>query len=477
MIQKKEIEDKAAELGVHISDVQRDYVFGWLLSGIHNASPNLKDKLILKGGNSFRKAYFEHARYSTDLDFSTLSEVDPEQLRAEINKVCEYVGANTGVKFDIGESKVGLKRGSDEDRKVYEAKVYFDGFYGEQECTIKVKMDVQEFDRIFLPVQTRNIIHSYSDAAECVGQVQCHKLEELLAAKLNALLHRRHSPDLYDFIYSVFFQKVLDINRLEVVSTFLKKTIYEPDPRVAKNILLELPFQTFRTIWNEYLVCPTQSLISFDDAEQQFREIVPQLFGLLSPAYAVAGGGFGGHNFNYYSAPHRNMIMEAGQAKRLLRMMYDGLEREVEPYSLTFKMKGSGEGKEYFYGVDRKGGRSGKVGIKMYTDDKVESLEMMEEGFEPRYDIELSKAGEHFGKTYFSKPFSKTPRPYTPRATRVSARTPRARSSFGSAYGMPYTVVCSVCSKRFKRSTYTTKLNKHKDRFGNQCYGTYGYIS
>jgi predicted nucleotidyltransferase component of viral defense system len=208
MIEKREIEDKAAELGVHTSDVQRDYVFGWLLSGIHNVSPALKNKLILKGGNSFRKAYFEHARYSNDLDFSTLSEVDPEQLHTEINKVCEYVGEKTGVKFDIGENKVGLKRGSDEERKVYEAKVYFDGFYGEQECTIKVKMDVQEFDRIFLPVQTRNIIHSYSDVTECTGQTQCHKLEELLASKLNALLHRRHSPDLYDFIYSVFFQRV-----------------------------------------------------------------------------------------------------------------------------------------------------------------------------------------------------------------------------------------------------------------------------
>jgi hypothetical protein len=32
MIDKSEIDAKAEELGVHAANVQRDYVFGWLLS-------------------------------------------------------------------------------------------------------------------------------------------------------------------------------------------------------------------------------------------------------------------------------------------------------------------------------------------------------------------------------------------------------------------------------------------------------------
>lgn len=187
MIDKSEIDAKSKELGIHTSDVQRDYVFGWLLSGMHHAAPQLTNSLILKGGNSFRKGYLEHARYSNDLDFSTQAEVDPVQLGDEINKVCEYVGDKTGVKFALDENKVAVKRGADEENKTYEARIYFKGFYGEEHYNIKVKMDVKEFNRIFLPSQTRNIIHSYSDFAECSGQVKCHKLEELLASKLNAL--------------------------------------------------------------------------------------------------------------------------------------------------------------------------------------------------------------------------------------------------------------------------------------------------
>jgi len=90
VIDKSEIDNKSSELGVHVSNVQRDYVFGWVLAGLYQPSNPLANDLILKGGNAFRKAYFEHARYSNDLDFSTLVEVEEEELRQAIEAACEY---------------------------------------------------------------------------------------------------------------------------------------------------------------------------------------------------------------------------------------------------------------------------------------------------------------------------------------------------------------------------------------------------
>lgn len=470
MIDKNEINKKSEELSVHPSNVQRDYVFGWLLSGISQNDNALKNKLILKGGNCFRKAYFEHARFSNDLDFSTQVELDLTELQNEINRACEYAGEKTGISFAIDKNIITPKRGADEDNRFYEARVYFKGFYGEESYFIKVKLDVKEFDKIFLPLQTRNIIHSYSDAEECQGEISCLKLEELLASKLDALLRRRHSPDLYDFIYSVFFQNLLDINRIEVVKTFLKKTIHEPNPIVAKNLLLEIPFQTLKGFWNQYLVCPKQSLINFEEAESKFRMIIPELFLLLQPqpAYAFSGGYSGrSYGLDYFPTNYRNVIMEAGQLRKILRMVYDGLERQVEPYSLTYKIRKDGVGREYFYGWDKTGGRSGNFTIKMYTADKVQSIDLTDETFEPRFPIELSRAGEISGQVYFGKPFSSTPRI---RTTSSRIRKVRSFSSFS------YTIQCPVCLKKFKRSSYDTKLNKHKDNFGNRCYGSYGYI-
>ena len=75
MIDRTEIDDKAEEYDIHTSNVQRDYVFGWLLCAIYNNS-HLAQRLILKGGNCFRKVYFPDTRFSNDLDFSTQSALD-----------------------------------------------------------------------------------------------------------------------------------------------------------------------------------------------------------------------------------------------------------------------------------------------------------------------------------------------------------------------------------------------------------------
>ncbi|MES2403549.1 MAG: nucleotidyl transferase AbiEii/AbiGii toxin family protein, partial [Pseudomonadota bacterium] len=467
MIDKPEIDAKADELGVHRSNVQRDYAFGWLLSSFYQSDNPLQRLLILKGGNCFRKAYFEHARYSNDLDFSTQSDVDPELLLSGIKQACTHARSGSAIEFLIDESRVAEKKSSDGNSRMFEARVYFHSFYGEDEdLRLRVNLDVKEFDAIFLPVQTRRLIHSYSDAAVCQGNLRCLKLEELLASKLKALLQRRHSPDLYDFVHSLFFQKVLAISRREVLTTFLKQTIYEPNPAAAKGLLLQLPFELIRGFWNQYLVCPKLALFSFDEAETWFKSIVSDIFALAEPARAYAAPGRGGAPV-FYSPDLRDTIMEGGRLQRLLRFVYDGYERLVEPYSLMFKRRQDGIGHEYFYAWDRSGGRSGQVGIKSFLAEKVQSISLTDSTFEPRYPIELTKNdGGYFGRPYFGAPSA------------LPNLRPRhqARRQSGSGYGMAYTVECSYCGKRFKRSSYDTKLNEHKDRYGNRCFGRVGFI-
>jgi hypothetical protein len=38
VITKEEVEAKAAESGLHAANIERDYVFGWLLAGIYGRS-------------------------------------------------------------------------------------------------------------------------------------------------------------------------------------------------------------------------------------------------------------------------------------------------------------------------------------------------------------------------------------------------------------------------------------------------------
>jgi predicted nucleotidyltransferase component of viral defense system len=458
VIQKAEIEAKSQELGVHTSNVQRDYAFGWILAGLFQNSNALSRDLALKGGNAFRKAYFEHARYSNDLDFSTQTELQESQLRQAITSACEFAADLSGVDFEVSDTRLGSRATGDEAGKLYEARVYFRSFYGEEDVLIRIDLDVKEFDRILLPVQERNLVHAYSDADDCTAALRVHKLEELLASKLVAMLRRHHSPDLFDFVYSIFFQKTLDVSRREVITTFLKKTIYEPTPQIARSLLLDLPFAVLRGLWGQYLVCPKSSLIAFDNAEQGFRAVIEELFALVAPQPTFATARLGGSQPSYFGGGVRGTLLEAGRLQRIVSLVYDGYERRVEPYSLAFKRRRDGVGQEYFYGWDLTGGRSGNTGIKSFFPDKVSSARLTEDTFTPRFPIEMAKGSVG----YFTAP-----------TFRSGPRMARRRTI---SAGPTYTIQCSYCGKQFKRKTRSTSLNEHKDRFGNRCYGRTGFL-
>lgn len=447
MIEPDEIINMSQELKVHESNVQRDYIFGWTLAGIYAAS-DLGNHLVLKGGNCLRKAYFEAARYSPDLDFATTGELSPAYLASELNQVCDFTQANTGVEFSKDRTRVEEKKGADSSNHVLEARIYFRDFFGEEsEVILSVRMDVTEFEKIFLPVQTRHLIHPYSDHSLCIAPLRCLKLEEMLAGKLKCLLQRRHVADLFDFVNAVFVTPSLEINQAEVVATFLKMTIFASGPGIVKDLFVNLPFQILQSLWDKYVVCPSGAMIHFDNAVERFRATVESMFGSFPAAHG---------EFAFFPSHMRNPIMDAGYNLTLLRIMYDGTEREVEPYSLKYKIRRDGVAREYLYVYDRTGGRSSGPSIKSLVHPNIGSITNTDIQFEPRFDVELSKAGQYFKEAFFHG----SPGP------RISRTLTSAR----------YVIECPLCTKHFYRNEYDTKLNPHKDQYGNRCLGRIGYL-
>jgi hypothetical protein len=96
----------------------------------------------------------------------------------------------------------------------------------------------------------------------------------------------------------------------------------------------------------------------------------------------------------------------------------------------------------------------------------VQAIERLEEKFEPQFPVELSKAGEYGQKTYFGKPFG----------SRKSVSTGVAGRRTARGYRIIYVIQCHYCGKRFRRSSHDTRLNAHKDKFGNACHGLMGYL-
>jgi hypothetical protein len=171
--------------------------------------------------------------------------------------------------------------------------------------------------------------------------------------------------------------------------------------------------------------------MSFDAAVETLRSGVTELFA----PYAVGGRG----ELAFYPARLRNPILEAGAGRKLVAQ-------------------------EYFYVWDRTGGRSGP-GIKSLFNYKIQSLDVLEETFEPRCEVTLSKAGDSSQGGYFARTNGR-------RTSASRTRTRRSRTRIGPTY----VVQCGFCGKQFVRTTRSTRMNQHKNPWGSPCAGRVGFL-
>lgn len=466
MITRAEIEAKSREYEIHSANVERDYVFGWLIFGIFTVS-DLKDKIFLKGGNALRKGYFENTRFSTDLDFGIPGDIDQNVLLNEINKVCDFIQEKAKVLFVKENNKIEEKFTATDvpipGLRVYDVRVYFQDFYGNADhIKIKVSMDITRFDKVLLPLQKVNLIHPYSDAKELICEIRCMKLEEIIATKLKCLLQRQHVPDLFDYVYSI---KLLggSLNKNEVVKAFVQKTIFGRNPHVLKNILHETPFDYFEEYWDKTVICAKQIFFRIEEAVSLFLSDLDGLFEIYPDN--------GYSQFAYFGPELRVPIMKAGRTQTLLKIRYKGYDRVVEPYSLKYLQSREGIEREYLYVYNRIGGES-PPGIRCFVAERVESIENTEEKFEPRRPIELSKSGEMPENPYLFDPNKPALAPKLGRRVTMGI----SKRTFGRpSFGLKYIYQCSYCGKKFTKSKYDSNLRPHKDKNGYPCGGRYGY--
>jgi len=388
MITNDEIEARAKELGLRPHEIEKDYVYGWLLNAIYSRS-DLGSILILKGGNCLRKAYLKNTRFSKDLDFSARNAIDHNFLMHELSRVCIDVEDQTGVHFFTNKTVIKNKdpRLSFD---VLEARLYFKGFYGEENLSLKAQIDVTQSDTIYLPVQERRLIHPYSDFDRCNAMIRAQKIEEVLASKLVAMLARSKAVDLFDLFISIFLKNEFAVNRLEIISTFLKKYGSERPSSTTKNQLLGLDLSHFGPLWAELVVSKDQRF-GFDYVVSSFKSLIGSMFELIGTstgAVPLTAGRFSHPRlstaFGYFPTDVRNTLLAALRTETFVELMYKGWRRLVEPYKIEYRVrKSDNTGHEYFWGYDTTGGESGP-GIKKFLCEEIQSVRATNQPFPAR---------------------------------------------------------------------------------------------
>ncbi len=143
-------------------------------------------------------------------------------------------------------------------------------------------------------------------------------------------------------------------------------------------------------------------------------------------------------------------IRFAGANHLCIILGYNGTKRLVEPYSL----RRTKDGNILLHTVRVDSGES-----RTYRTDKIESVELTQKAFKPRYAIELTATGPIYIP------------PQSSNRAGTEMRASRVRSSHS---GPRYIFRCPVCDKKFTRQKYESSLNEHKNKDGYKCYGRYG---
>lgn len=272
MISEAEIRRISAATRVDPMVVDLDYSLGWFLLGMRKTSTSLGG-LLFKGGTCLRKCYFHDYRFSEDLDFTAtkyLSRADIEDwVKKSVDWVSNYDGPDFHVQpihFEVVDDEYG--------NESYQARIYYRGPLRWGGSPRTVKLDITRAEAILLPVNEKQIIHSYSDQASFADiNLPCYSLEEVIAEKIRAVGGQRRfavSRDLYD-IYNListgidvnavkqilprkFEIKGLTMKGIDVNNLKIRRSAFELDWERRLGYLVTKNNLEFETVWQHVLL-------------------------------------------------------------------------------------------------------------------------------------------------------------------------------------------------------------------------------
>lgn len=272
MISEAEIRRISAATRVDPMVVDLDYSLGWFLLGMRKTSTSLGG-LLFKGGTCLRKCYFHDYRFSEDLDFTATKYLSPADIEVWVKKSVDWVSNYDGPDFHV--QPIHFEVVDDEyGNESYQARIYYRGPLRWGGSPRTVKLDITRAEAILLPVNEKQIIHSYSDQASFADiNLPCYSLEEVIAEKIRAVGGQRRfavSRDLYD-IYNListgidvnavkqilprkFEIKGLTMKGIDVNNIKLRRSAFELDWERRLGYLVTKNNLEFETVWQHVLL-------------------------------------------------------------------------------------------------------------------------------------------------------------------------------------------------------------------------------
>lgn len=483
MIPKREILELATSSGLRPHVIEKDYVLGWILAGIHQHE--IGKTWAFKGGTCLKKCYFETYRFSEDLDFtlSDPAQIDDDFLHSVFSEISEWIYEYAGIEvpvekltFDIFENPRGVTS--------CQGKIFYRGPISpdSHKRLPRIKLDLTVDELLVESSVTNAVKHDYSDFPDAGIHIQSYSYEEVFAEKTRALAERTRPRDLYDVIN--FFRRPESRLLAKSVRKILKaKCQYKSIPMPNYEDLLGHRDECYAG-WGHQLSHQIQSLPPFDS----FWNELPNFFEWL---YASAistqrsldamppqqGARTSSGPIDFHSYATSNLPMSLMERIRFAAANHLCVELEyrkengqqnsylIEPYSLNETSAGN----LLLHALKHQTHE-----IRAFRTDRMISARTTDISFTPSYRIDLIPKGTHGVMSANPQSGSRTPvRQKKTLGTTRPARSKSAKSTWSSS-GLTYVYQCPMCQKKFTRKKMDGKLNAHKTKEGSPCSGRTG---
>jgi len=204
MITQKEIIKASQYHNVPKSTVDKDWVLGHLLNALFSFD-EIRQQFVFKGGTCLRKVYFDHYRFSEDLDFTLQDRKFPIDEKI-IKRLIQRAESISDALFTLDYIKPTKSEDKDQG---YEIKIKFWGAdhnpgqkpLPPRRWQTSVKLDISYSESLLLQPVDKELFHPYSDKDKVTESVSAYKLEEIVAEKLRSLIQRNRPRDIYDSWY------------------------------------------------------------------------------------------------------------------------------------------------------------------------------------------------------------------------------------------------------------------------------------
>lgn len=245
MITKKELEEIARLKGMNLGNAEKDYLLDIALLSI---SRNTKNELVFKGGTCLYK-FYNLSRFSEDLDFSAVKEIDVDKL---IQKVI------------LDFEKFGIKANMHKKKEPYNSiliTLRIEGplFNGKSMSYANIGIDINKKSEVMMVPD----INTYTPIYQEVPQINvlCMALEEIFSEKIRALMSRERARDLFDLHF--LLQKGISADELLIS----KKMLYYNEKFYVKKLCSKISM--FSSNWNKELVGLTKVLPNFEKVKEE----------------------------------------------------------------------------------------------------------------------------------------------------------------------------------------------------------------